>query len=168
MIGIDYDLWKKVCLNIKNYAKIYGKFYIQLYPFTFDDFYDYMSSEIFYNNFIKSGAIFEINNFEFPKNYAIKSDGTIRKRYLLTPIIYLYYIAIGEYVSNKFKPACISNNYSCYYAGDFTKKEYHYKKAYNRYILKIKTCATNYNYYLKMDITSFFNNIDLKILKKHL
>lgn len=35
-------------------------------------------------------------NFEFPENYAIKTDYTIRKLYLLTPIMYLYYVAIGK------------------------------------------------------------------------
>ena len=166
MINFDYELWKDVCSNIKDYAKVYGKFYIQLYPFTFSTFYDHISLDFFYNNFIKNGGIFEINNFEFPENYAIKNDGTIRKRYLLTPIIYLYYVAMGKYISTKFKSRCIADNYFSYYAGNFEKNEYHYKNSYNRYISKVKSCAENYNYYLKLDITSFFDNIDLKKLKK--
>ena len=168
MINFDYELWKDVCSNIKGYAKIYGKFYIQLYPFTFETFYDHISSAFFYNNFIKNGGIFEINNFEFPENYAIKNDGTIRKRYLLTPIIYLYYVAMGKYISTKFNSRCIANNYFSYYAGNFEKNEYHYKNSYNRYISKVKSCAENYNYYLKLDIASFFDNIDLKKLKRNL
>lgn len=166
MINFDYDLWKDVCENVKDYAKIYGKFYIQLYPFTFETFYNYISSDLFYNKFIKNGGIFEMHNFEFPENYAIKTDGTIRKRYLLTPIMYLYYVAIGKYISTKFESTCISDNYFNYYAGDFNKNEYHYKKVYNRYISKVQTCAVNYDYYLKLDIASFFDNIDLKKLKE--
>lgn len=166
MINFDYDLWKDVCAKVKDYAKTYGKFYIQLYPFTFESFYDHINSDFFYNKFIKNGGIFEIHNFEFPENYAIKSDGTIRKRYLLTPIVYLYYVAMGKYISTKFNPTCISDNYFSYYAGNFDKNEYHYKNSYNRYISKVKTCAEKYNYYLKLDITSFFDNIDLKKLKE--
>ena len=33
MINITYDIWKKACNLVKDYAKKYGKFYFQLYPF---------------------------------------------------------------------------------------------------------------------------------------
>ena len=165
MINFDYDLWEKVCLDIKEYANNYGKYYLQLYPFSFDDYIDHISIEFFYDNFIKNGGIFELNNFEFPENLAIKPDGTLRTRYLLTPIIYLYYIAVGKYISTKFKTLDISN-YDCYYAGDFALDEYHYKNSYNRFISKVEENAINYDYYLKLDINSFFDNIDLRKLKK--
>lgn len=165
MINFDYDLWKKVCLDIKEYANNYGKYYLQLYPLSFDDYVDHISIESFYNNYINNGGIFELNNFEFPENPAIKPDGTLRTRYLLTPIIFLYYIAVGKYISTKFKSIDIVN-YDCYYAGNFEVNDYHYKKSYNRFISKIEENSANYNYYLKLDINSFFDNIDLRKLKK--
>ena len=72
MINFDYDLWKDVCENVKDYAKIYGKFYIQLYPFTFETFYNYISSDLFYNKFIKNGGIFEMHNLNFLKIMLLK------------------------------------------------------------------------------------------------
>ena len=165
MINFNYKLWKNICLKIKEYANNYGKYYLQLYPFSFDNYVYYISSEYFYDNFIKSGSIFELNNFEFPENLAIKNDGTFRTRYLLTPIIFLYYIAVGKYISTRFK--CIKIiNYDCYYAGDFELNEYHYKKSYNRFISKVKDNSLKYDYYLKLDISSFFDNINLRKLKK--
>ena len=164
MLNFDYDFWKEVCINIEKYADIYGKCYLQLYPFTFSYSLHSISEKKFYDSIIKNGAIFELNNFNFPDNFDIKKDGSLRKRNLLTPIIYLYYIAIGKYISNKFKPIAIAH-YDCYYAGNFKYNEYHYKRIYKDYITVIKENALKYDYYLKLDIHSFFDSIDLKKLK---
>ena len=33
MINITYDIWLEACELIKEYSKVYGKFYLQAYPF---------------------------------------------------------------------------------------------------------------------------------------
>lgn len=43
-----------MCVNAKDYAKVYGNFYIQLYSFAFETFYNYKSLDLFYNKFIKT------------------------------------------------------------------------------------------------------------------
>lgn len=163
MIDFGYDIWFNVCKNVLTYASVYGKYYVQLYPFVKKEFFDFVSTEKFYNTFIKSGAIFEKSNLIFPENLCIKSDGTLRERYLLSPIIYLYYIAIGEFIYNKNKT--ISNEKIVrFYAGDFSNNNYHYKNSYNSYMNLLQSLAHQYSFYIKFDISSFYKNINLNIL----
>lgn len=95
MINITYNIWNEACNLIKNYAKKYGNFYLQLYPFYNFNNLNNISSKKFYDLYVNSGAIFaNYNNFDKIDNYCRKSDGSYRKRSLLTPIMYIYYIAV--------------------------------------------------------------------------
>ena len=103
MININYDIWKEACDLIKKYAKTHGKFYLQLYPFYNYNNLNTISSESFFNSYVSNGAIFtNYSNFDRIDNYCRKSDGSYRNRFLLSPIIYIYYISIGLYFSKKY------------------------------------------------------------------
>ena len=103
MINITYDIWKESCELIQDYSLRYGKYYLQLYPFYKYNNLKYISSFDFYKKYVSSNAIFaNYDNFDRIDNYCRKSDGSYRKRYLIPPIMYIYYISIGLYFSKKY------------------------------------------------------------------
>lgn len=166
MINITYDIWKETCDLIQKYAKNYGKFYLQLYPFYKFNNLNKISSKIFFDSYINNSAIFaNYNNFDRIDNYCRKSDGSYRKRFLLTPIIYIYYIAIGLYISKKYNSKRNSDIF-VEYGANFEKKDLHYRNSYRKFVSYVSNQAREYNYYYKLDISDYFNKIDIELLTK--
>lgn len=164
MINISFDTWYKTCVMVREYSKKYGKFYIQLYPLNCS--LDYFTTKEFYETYIKTGLIFtDSKNFDRMDNYCLKQNGSFRNRYLITPIMYLYYIAIGLHISEKYK----SNRNSeiiINYGGDFKKGDLHYRNSYNNFVKAIINDVYEYNYFYKLDISDFFNKLDINHLNK--
>lgn len=167
MIDFGYEIWEETCSSVKKYSDVYGKYYAQLYSFSIGNFCETISAKDYYEKYVKSGAIFEKENFCFPDNFTLKQDGTVRKRNLLSPIVYLYYIAIGKYIYSKNKYEN-DNKFIKYYGGNFEKNNLHYKESYNEFISNVRLLSNDYNYYMKFDISSFFQNINIRILKQQL
>ena len=166
MINISYETWNEACELVKDYSKKYGKFYMQLYPFYRFNNLGNISSKSFYVSYVKSGAIFsKYDNFDKIDNYCRKSDGSYRKRFLLTPIMYIYYIAIGLHISKKYNQ---KRNKEIYvkYGGDFENRNLHYRNSYSQFVKFISNESLNYNYYYKLDISDCFNKIDINLLTK--
>ena len=164
MINISFKTWLKSCLLVRNYAKIYGKYYTQLYPLncSLDNFME----RDFFDKYIKSGLIFmDYENFDRIDNYCIKQNGSYRNRYLITPIMYLYYTAIGIHISENFK-SNRNKEIEVYYAANFSKENLHYRDSYNTFVKLLLNHIYNYNYFYKIDIADFFNKIDINILNK--
>lgn len=166
MINMSYDVWKDACNLVKEYSKKYGKFYMQLYPFYNFNNLNSISSKIFYDSYISNGAIFaNYDNFDRIDNYCRKSDGSYRKRFLLTPIMYIYYIAVGLYFSKKYNQ---KRNKEIFvkYGGDFENGDLHYRNSYRQFVSYVSNTALEYNYYYKLDISDCFNKIDIDLLTK--
>ena len=163
MISIDYYSWKKAVLLVEKYVNTYGKNYLQLYALNKYDF-GFVSDKNYFDKYIVNGAFLNNeDNYNTFENYKRKQDGTYRKRYLLSPIMYIYYVAIGIYISGKYKKHT-RDKLSIKYAGDFKNNDLHYKNSYQDFSNETLEKAKSYNYYLKFDIENFFTNIDLNIL----
>lgn len=166
MINITYDIWKESCELIQDYSLRYGKYYLQLYPFYKYNNLKYISSFDFYKKYVSSNAIFaNYDNFDRIDNYCRKSDGSYRKRYLIPPIMYIYYISIGLYFSKKYNQKR-NDDIFIEYGADYTKRDLHYRNSYNNFVNYISNNYINYNYYYKLDISDFFNKIDIDLLTK--
>lgn len=166
MINISYEIWKEACELVKTYSKYYGKYYLQLYPLYKYNNLSKLSTKDYFDLYIKNGAIFSnYDNFDKIDNYCRKSDGSYRKRFLISPIMYIYYIAIGLYFSKKYNQKRTNDIY-VKYAGNFDKKELHYRNSYQQFVNYVADKSLEYNYYYKIDISDFFNKIDIGILTK--
>ena len=166
MINITYDIWKETCELIQKYAKNYGKFYLQLYPFYNFNNLSNLSSKSFFDSYVNNGAIFaNYNNFDRIDNYCRKSDGSYRKRFLLNPIMYIYYIAIGLHFSKKYNQKR-NNDIYVEYGASFEKGDLHYRNSYRKFVNYVSNTCFEYNYYYKLDISDFFNKIDIDLLTK--
>ncbi len=164
MIDITYNIWNEACALIKNYAKKYGKFYLQLYPFYNFNNLNNVSSKNFFDSYVSNGAIFaNYSNFDKIDNYCRKNDGSYRKRPLLTPIMYIYYIAVGLHISKKYKQKR-NDEIFVRYGGNFEKSDLHYRTSYRQFVNYISNISSEYNYYYKLDISDFFNKIDINLL----
>lgn len=161
MINISYDIWKNACNLVKEYSKKYGKFYLQIYPFYKYNNLDVISSEMFFKNYVANGAIFtNYNNFDRIDNYCRKSDGSYRKRFLLSPILYIYYIALGLYFSKKYNQIR-NDEIFVEYGANFENGDLHYRNSYRNFVKYIGNNCCEYNYYYKLDISDYFNKIDI-------
>lgn len=168
MIGISYDNWLKACELVKEYGKTHGKYYVQIYPFFRYNNVKEISSEEFYLKYIKSGFILgDSENLKKVDNYCRKNDGSYRKRYLLTPLIYIYYIAVGIHISEKYQQKR-SPEIFIKYAGDFDKNKLHYRTSYSEFVDYIVGLSGEYKYFYKLDISDYFNKIDMNILTKQI
>lgn len=166
MINISYEIWKEACKLVETYSKYYGKYYLQLYPLYKYNNLGKLSTKDYFDLYIKNGAIFSnYDNFDKIDNYCRKSDGSYRKRFLISPIMYIYYIAIGLYFSKKYNQKRTNDIY-VKYAGNFDKKELHYRNSYQQFVNYVGDKSLEYNYYYKIDIADFFNKIDIGILTK--
>lgn len=161
MINISYAIWNEACDLIKKYSKCYGKFYLQIYPFYKYNNLDVISSKDFFESYIANGAIFtNYSNFARIDNYCRKSDGSYRKRYLLSPIIYIYYIALGLYFSKKYNQIRNDDIY-VEYGASFENSDLHYRNSYRNFVKYISDNCHDYNYYYKLDISDYYNKIDI-------
>src|SRR5699024_8189743 len=97
---------------------------------------EYISCPDFFEDFIRSGAIFkETNAFLFPNHYIQKTNGSFRSTKLVPPLIYLYLESLGLQISKQYKRE--ESTVRCYYAGDFNNNEFHYKKSYDKFFADI-------------------------------
>lgn len=168
MINISYEIWKEACELVEDYSKKFGKYYLQLYPLYKYNNLSKLSTKEYFNSYIKSGAFLSnYDNFDKIDNYCRKNDGSYRNRLLLTPIMYIYYIAIGLYFSKKYNQKRTNDIY-VKYAGNFDKKELHYRNSYQQFVNYVIEKSPDYNYYYKADISDFFNKINISILTKQM
>lgn len=165
MINMEYETWINVCEGIFNQSNNSLKQYLQLYPFAIlsNEQKDYIKSEEFFFKFVKNGALFKNKLvFDFPKHYIQKSNSSFRNSKLVSPIIYIFLECIGYHVSLTFAKESATTR--CYYAGNMTELDFHYKSSYERFYADINECSQRFQYYYKFDITNFFDSIDINIL----
>lgn len=123
----------------------------------------YIKSEVFFNKFIKNNAIFNDQfTFDYPDHYLQKFSGSFRNAKLVPPLIFLYLESIGYQVSKDYKR--LENDVRCYYAGNLLKKDSYYRNSYNEFYLDINESSRHYGYYIKFDVSNFFESIDINRL----
>ena len=164
MINLKYDDWVNACEIIEKYSKDFGKYYLQLYPFYKWNDLSIIKEENYFNSYIKNGFFLNnYSNFDLIDNYSKKGDGGFRRRYLITPIFYIYYIAIGLHIEKNYKQ---TRNEKIFvkYGGDFENDILHYDTSYQSFINHVDHSSKKYKYYCKLDISDYFNKLDINKL----
>ena len=164
MYRIKYETWNEICELIKNYSQKFGNFYFQLYPIKYSRNYDSITDiEYFKKNILNGKFLTEENNYIICENYEIKDDGTFRNKVLISPILYIYYNAMVMEICNSYKMKR-NNNISVRYAGNYEKKQLHYKEQYFEFTKELEELSVKYDTFLKIDIKDFYENININKL----
>ncbi|MDW3978087.1 AbiA family abortive infection protein [Staphylococcus saprophyticus] len=167
MININFNDWEKVCESFFNLNESKLESYIQWYPFSklTENSKNIISSEEFFLNFIKNGAIFkEYNTFNFPSHYSQKTSASFRNMSLVSPFVYLYIEAMGYHINQKYTRK--SKDVRCYYSGDLNENQFSYKNSYDKFFADINSLSNVYDNFYKFDISNFFDAIDMNLLFK--
>lgn len=167
MINMEYSIWKNTCESFFDLSNSVKNKYLQLFPFTLLKVSEKekIISEPFFDTYIKKGALFsDANLFKTPDRYLQKSDSTFRVTNLISPLLYLYLLAIGTQVAQEYESS--RNKTRIYHAGDVISFSYHYKSSYDNYYLDINESQEYYNYFIKVDLTSFYESISINELFK--
>ena len=169
-LGISYDAWKKTCkifLETVNDISLKRSFsmYLQNYPFTQITVEDkqIIESENFYNEYIRTGAIFFNESVWFrTKNFITKNSGGFRDAQLLSPFMFLVQQAIGVEIQERYKEKRKSNpNLIALYSGNFIENSGLYKNEYQEFSKWNNFYAESYPYFIKTDLSDYFPNINL-------
>ena len=98
-----YSTWNETCEAIFKMDKEILNKYLQLYPFSQLDNSEkeYIRSEYFFDLFIKKGFIFSLDStYCIAERFIQKGNGSFRKTYLVSPVLYLYLLAIGKQIES--------------------------------------------------------------------
>jgi AbiA family abortive infection protein len=166
MFKIQYETWKNICTLYFDIKSESQRAYLQWFPFTKLSEQDkqYIVSESFFYQFIQNPA-FLINPaiVHQSENFLQKSDGSFRDSSLIAPVLYLILQCIGKEISYHYQDMR-QNNVTVYYAGNYSYDRVIYRTDYSDFYKHINAYAENYNYFIKTDITNFYNNINVDIL----
>ena len=166
MFGITYDTWKEICNMYFSLGEKTQKSYLQWFPLSKVSTYDKekLGSEEFFKKYISTGGfIFFPDIMLCSENYIQKGDGSFRHSALISPLLYLVVQSVGMEISKKYistRPVDIG----VYYAGNFKYRRVNYKKDYDNFFKDINSSAEGYQYYIKTDVTNFFNTINVNAL----
>lgn len=142
------------------------KAYLQWYPFSKLDDSDeaFLKSRDFYHKYIQNGSfVLFPQTMQRTENYIQKDDGSFRDATLISPILYLVLQCIGKEISCIYEEERQSR-VTAYYAGNYNKQRPKYKKDYDNFFKHLNSSISNYQYFIKTDVTNFFNNINLNLL----
>ena len=170
MFGITYDTWKEICNMYFLLGEKTQKSYLQWFPFSKISDYDKneIRSEGFFEKYIATGGIVFFPEIMLcSENYIQKGDGSFRNSALISPLLYLVVQSVGMEISKKYsstRPIDIG----VYYAGNLENRRAKYKKDYDDFFKDINASAEGYQYYIKTDITNFFNSINVNVLMERI
>lgn len=166
VFNISFDTWYRTCSMYFSLGVGTKKAYLQWFPFSrlsLDD-ENYIKSEEFYNNYIKTGSfVLYPGAMQRSENYIQKDDGSFRDATLVAPILYLVLQSIGNEIALKYieqRPVGIT----AYYAGNYGENRPKYKQEYDSFFKHLNEGIVKYQYFIKTDVTNFFNNISLNLL----
>ena len=166
--GISYESWKETCdmyLSTVTDISLRRSFamYLQLYPFTRITSVDktIILSKGFYDNFIKSGAIFHNDSvLKRSNNFILKNNGGFRDAQLLSPLMFLILQAIGVEICKRYRQKRETDeNIVAFYAGNFLDHKSLYKSQYQEFSKWNNYYAEEYPYFIKTDLSDYFSNI---------
>ena len=142
------------------------KLYLQWFPFSklSDSDKVEISSEDFFEKYISTGGfVFFPDIMRCSENYIQKGDGSFRNSALISPLLYLVVQSVGMEISKKYS-STRPFDIGVYYAGNYEYNRVKYKKDYDNFYKDINASSEDYQYYIKTDITNFFNNINVNEL----
>lgn len=163
---LNYETWKCTVEMYKNIDIRSLESYLQWYPFSKlrEEDWDILESEEFYESNIYNGAFSELKKqMLVTNNYIQKSDSSFRNATLVSPTLYLILQAVGYDISSKYKDSR-GVGVSVYYGGNYNNDMPIYKESYDSFFKEINLGKEKYEYYIKTDIKSFYDNIDLNVL----
>ena len=105
MINIGYSIWEKTCLSIGKIHKNVLQRSLQWYPLSKLNSLQKqeISTEEFFNKYIKTGCYFLSNDFKNRFEYFLpKPDLNLRNVALINPIDLYYTIGLGFYLNSKY------------------------------------------------------------------
>lgn len=146
------------------------KAYLQWFPFSKLSESDKrnIASKNFYEEYIKTGSVvFFPDVMRHSENYIQKSDGSFRNSFLVSPILFLFIQAVGKEISKCYESQRPSD-IKVYYAGNYCAKRPKYKQDYDAFYKLVNAKIGQYNYFIKTDITRFFDNINVNELIKRI
>ena len=166
MFGITYETWKKICDMYFSLGENTKKSYLQWFPFSKLDKDDEktIASAEFYEKYIQNGGfVFFPEVMSFSENYIQKADGSFRNASLVSPLLYMVIQSLGRELYLKYssqRPV----DMGVYYAGNYEYNRANYKTDYDTFYKDINYNAEKYPYYIKTDITNFFESININKL----
>ena len=170
LFGITYKTWKEICNMYFSLGEKTQKSYIQWFPFSklSNSDKDEVRSEDFFEKYIATGGfVFFPEIMLCSENYIQKGDGSFRNSALISPVLYLVVQSVGMEVSRRYsstRPVDIG----VYYAGNLEYKRAKYKKDYDDFFKDINASAEGYRFYIKTDVTNFFNSININVLMERI
>ena len=169
LFHIEFDTWHDICQIYFSNDKITKNLkssYLQWYPFVMlsQEDVDYISSEDFYLKYIKNGAflLFEENRLRL-KNYITKNDCSFRDATMVSPILFLVLQCIGKEIS-KLYIIERKEDIDVFYGGNYKLLQPYYKNEYKRFLNCIDNYSSEYKYFIKTDLSSFFKSINVNLL----
>ncbi|MGX7047510.1 hypothetical protein RU86_GL002283 [Lactococcus piscium] len=168
MISLEYKDWERACKMLRNIPMNSKNKYFQTYSFYKLSVASWkkLFSQNFFNTYIKSGEFLTYNyNLSFADRLLQKNNGSYRHVRIVSPIIYLFLIAIASQIERLYEEKR-TENIAVFFSGNFNKENEsaHYKNSYEAYLIEINTCQDSYKYYFKIDFSTFFPLIDTDIL----
>ena len=142
------------------------KAYLQWFPFSklSDEDKTELAGEEFYKHYIETGGFVLFTEvMRHSENFIQKSDGGFRHSALVSPILYLVIQAIGKEISIRYvsqRPKEID----VYYAGNYEYYRPKYKQDYDNFYKAINASKEKYQYFIKTDVSNFYDNININTL----
>jgi len=166
MFGITFDQWLYVCkMYVIDQNENTHKSYLQWYPYSSIPYSlkEKLFTREFYDEYIRNGncVLFPTVTFK-DKNYILKNDGTLRNATLISPLMYLVLQSVGKAISEKYV-ALRPDDIVVFYGGDYNTNSAHYKDSYYQFLETVdeESKTSSYNYYIKIDIKDFYDNINI-------
>ena len=166
MFGITFDSWHEVCRMYFKLGTGTHKSYLQWFPFSklSNEEKTEIEGETFFNRYIKDGSFVLFPEvMRHSENYIQKGDGSFRHSALISPIMFLVIQAIGMEISKRY---CMRRtpDIAVFYAGNYNLSRPKYKQDYDDFYKAINAGKEQYQYFIKTDVTSFFDNINVNEL----
>lgn len=164
MITLQHQDWERAVNMIKNIPPSAKNKYFQTFPFFLlsETSWEELLSENFFYSYIKSGEFLTYQeNLSFYDRTIQKSHGAYRQTRIVSPIIYIFLIAIASQVERIYVEKR-TNDMSVYFSGSFEKEKNtaHYKQSYNTYMTELNACQEEFDYYFQTDFSTFFHLVD--------
>jgi AbiA family abortive infection protein len=160
---ITYKIWEQTCSMMFSVSNNKLNKFLQWYPFSImkTSEKEKIISEEFFNKVIKNGRCFLYPQMYFKtSNYLQKLDGSFRNSTLISPLAYLILQSFGNVIHKYYVSRRPDNSY-CYYAGNYYSNDIGYKKEYSNFTKKVNYFSLRCNYFMKTDISSFYDSISL-------
>ena len=170
MFGITYETWKDSCNMYFSLGEKTQKSYLQWFPFSklTDSDKAEICSEDFFEKYIATGGFVLFPEImQCSENYIQKGDGSFRNSALISPLLYLVVQSVGIEISKKYS-STRPTDIGAYYAGNLEYKRAKYKKDYDDFFKDINMSAEGYQYYIKTDVTNFYNSINVNVLMERI